>query len=245
VSKKSQQLRAERAAAALREQEARERRRRTLMIVGTLVAVLAVVIAGFLISRARDTTAEVKAEPAGTVEHGLAIGPADAPHEVVIYEDFLCPICGDLESRTHEQLAQLADEGKVRVDYRPFELLGRLGDYSKRSAAAFSVVLEKSGPQVAKRFHDLLYANQPDEAGPFPDDSELVALAVEAGADESEVADDIENGAGSAWVDEATKEALATGLQGTPTVLVDGKVFNAGRTMQQFAEQLLAAAAGE
>ena len=245
MSKKNQQVRAERAAAALREQEQRERRRRTVMVVGVVAAMVLIVAAGFLINRARDTSADVKADPAGAAEHGLAIGPADAPREIVIYEDFLCPICGELEARTSEQLAQLAADGKVRVDYRPFELLGRFGDYSKRSTAAFAVVLEKSGPEVAKRFHDLLYANQPSEEGPFPDDAELLELAVEAGAEESEVADDIENGAGDAWVEEATKEALATGLQGTPTVLVDGQVFQEGTTMKQFAEKLVEAAAGQ
>jgi protein-disulfide isomerase len=244
VSKKNQQVRAERAAAALREQARRERRRRTLMVVGVVAAMVLIVAAGFLVNRARDSSDDITAAPAGSGEHGLVIGAANARHDVVIYEDFLCPICGDLEARTHEELAQLAADGKVRVEYRPFELLGRLGDYSQRSTAAFAVVLENSGPEVAKRFHDLLYANQPAETGPFPDDGELVDLAVEAGAQESDVADDIESGAGDAWVKEATKAALGVGVQGTPTVLVDGQVFNEGRTLAQRAEKLLESVGG-
>jgi protein-disulfide isomerase len=244
VSKKNQQLRAERAAAALREQEQRERRRRILMVVGVVVAMVLIVTAGFLVNRARDSSNDVTAAPAGTGEHGLVIGEASAPHDIVIYEDFLCPICGDLESRTNEELAQLAADGRVRVEYRPFELLGRFGDYSHRSAAAFSVVLEQSGPEVAKRFHDLLFANQPSEGGPFPDDADLVALAVEAGAQESDVADDIEQGAGDAWADEATRSASDAGVDSTPTVLLDGKVFTDYRTMEQLAENLLDAVRG-
>jgi protein-disulfide isomerase len=241
MSKKNQQLRAERAAAALREQEARERRRRTLSVLGVVLAMVLIVVGGFLVNRARDTSNDVHADPVGTGEHGLPIGDAQAPHDIVIYEDFLCPFCGALEARSHEELAQLAADGKVRVEYRPFELLSSAGDYSRRSAAAFWVVWDKSGPEVAKRYHDLLYANQPEESGPFPDDAELVDLAVEAGATRSDVADDIENGAGEDWVAEATKAAVDAGVRSTPTVLLDGQVFTDGRTIDQLSDNLLAA----
>jgi protein-disulfide isomerase len=244
VSKKNQQLRAERAAAALREQESRERRRRILMILGTAAAVVLLVVAGFLVNRARDTTDEVNAEPAGAGQHGLVIGTEDAPHDIVIYEDFLCPYCGELEAHSHEELAQLADDGKVRVEYRPFVILDRAGDYSQRSTAAFAVVLDKSGPEVAKRFHDLLFANQPSETGPFPDDGQLVDLAVQAGAEESAVADGIENGAGNTWADDATQAASDARVRSTPTVLLDGQVFQEGRTPEQNAQKLLEAVAG-
>lgn len=247
MSKQSQQARAERAAAALREQQRRERRRTTLTVVAVVVGIVLIVTAGFLINRARDTTEEVEATPAGTAgatEHGVAIGPADAPHEIVIYEDFLCPFCGELEAATNERLAELADEGKVRVEYRPFVLLSSAGDYSRRATAAFAVVLEESGPGVAKEFHDLLFANQPSEAGPFPSDDDLIALAVEAGADEDAVAEGITGGAGFEWADAATAAALSAGVQSTPTILLDGEVFLDGRTMQQIAENLITAVEG-
>src|SRR3954467_1380723 len=154
--------RAERAAAALRERQQEERRRRNLMVGGVLLALLVVVVGGYLLSRALDTTNDVSAPAAGS-RYGVTIGPSDAPHDVVIYEDFLCPFCGELESATRDDLAQLAADGKVRGEYRPFNLLSNLGDYSERSAAAFSVVLDTKGPVVAKKFHDLLYENQPSE----------------------------------------------------------------------------------
>jgi len=244
VSKKTKQLRAERAAAALREQERREKRRRMLVVGAVLLAIVLLVVVGFLINRARDTSDEVNAEPAGVGEHGVTIGDPEAPHDIVIYEDFLCPYCGQLEAHSQEELAQLAEDGQVYVEYRPFEVLGHLGDYSQRSTAAFAVLLETSGPEVAKRFHDLLFENQPPESGPFPDDSELVDLAVEAGAEESEVAEDIENGAGNGWVERATQAASDAGVRGTPTVLLDGEVFNDGRTMEELAENLVAAVGG-
>ena len=229
-----------RAAAAMEEQKREERRRRNLMVGGVVVALLVVIVGGFFLSRALDTTNDVQAPSAGS-DVGLTVGPDDAPHTVVIYEDFLCPYCADLEKATRDDLAQLAADGKVQVEYRPFDLLGG-GDtssYSVRSAATFAIVLDQSGPEVAKKFHDLLYENQPAESGPFPDDDALVALAVQAGADEADVKAAIENGDGDDWVVAATKAANDAGVQGTPTILLDGKVFQDGRTMEEIGQNLI------
>jgi protein-disulfide isomerase len=230
--------RASRAAAALREQQREEARRRNLMIGGVVLVLLVAIIGGFLIVRSQDTTTAVAAPATGS-RYGVTVGPASAPHDVVIYEDFLCPYCGELEATTRDDLARLASEGKVRVEYRPFELLSTLGTYSARSAGAFSIVLEKSGPAVAKKFHDLLYENQPDEKGPFPDNAALVKLAVQAGAKESDVKSAIEGDDNSRWVTQATQAALNAGVRGTPTVLLDGKVYQDGRTMQEVGQNLV------
>ena len=239
MSKQSaRETRAERAAAALAVQRRQERRRASLMIGGVVLAILVIVVAGFLINRARDTSTDVAAPAAGSGNYGVAIGQQDAPHKVVIYEDFLCPYCGELEKVTHSDLATLADQGKVYVEYRPFNLLQT--DYSVNAAAAFKVVLDTSGPDVAKKFHDLLYADQPEESGPYPDSGWLVDKAVEAGAQEGKVSSDIEQGTGKTWVDDATKAATDAGVRGTPTILLDGKVFQDGRTVDDLANNLLA-----
>jgi protein-disulfide isomerase len=230
--------RSSRAAAALREQQRQEARRRNAMIGGVVLVLLVAIVGGFLVVRSQDTTSAVTAPATGS-KYGVTVGPASAPHTVVIYEDFLCPYCGELEATTHDDLARLAAAGKVRVEYRPFELLSTLGDYSARSAGAFSIVLDKSGPAVAKKFHDLLYENQPDEKGPFPDDAALVKLAVQAGAQESAVKSAIEGEDGSAWVKGATRAAFDAGVRSTPTVLLDGKLFQDGRTIEEVGQNLV------
>jgi len=158
----------------------------------------------------------------------------------VIYEDFLCPFCGELESRTSEKLADLAAEGKVRVEYRPFVLLSNIGPYSALATAAFGTVLEQSGPEVAKAYHDLLYSEQPEESGPFPDAQDLADLAEQAGAD-AETVSAVADGGDTDWADAATQAAEDVKVQSTPTILLDGEPFSDGRTVDDLAANLLEA----
>lgn len=221
-----------------RQRREQARRRRSIGgVVGILVLLLLV---GVVVARATDPGAvEVTAEPAGESTYGVTVGPADAPRTVVVYEDFLCPFCGRLDAATYEQLADLAERGEVLVDYRPFSLLSP--DYSAEAAGAFKVVLDAAGPEVALAFHAALYAAQPDESGPYPDADALVDLAVASGATEADVRPGIEDGAGADWVEQASEAALATGLEGTPTVLLDGEPFTEGDSIDELADNLLTA----
>lgn len=241
MSATNKKVRAERAAALMAERERAAKRKQRVTIVGVVVGIVLIVTAGFVVNRLRDTTNDVS-DAAGTAgTYGLTIGADDAPHQVVIYEDFLCPFCGQVEAATRDELATLAEEGKVQVTYRPFVLLSQISDYSERSTAAFGVVLDKAGPEVAKEFHDLLFDNQPSEEGPFPDDDAIVALAVEAGADEAEVGDAIRDLDGKDFADGATAAAEDANVRGTPTVLLDGKNFTDYATMDELAANLIAA----
>ncbi|GAA3647459.1 thioredoxin domain-containing protein [Nocardioides ginsengisoli] len=221
-------------------QKRRESRRRILTIAGVAI-VMALIVGGSILVSVLNKK-DVTAASAGGSAYGITIGKKSAPHSVVIYEDFLCPYCRELESKTRTDLASLAADGKVYVEYRPFNLLGAQGrTYPIRAAGAFSIVLEKAGPEVAKKFHDLLYENQPSETNADAEgpDSDLVKLAVEAGAKESDVKAAIEAGDGEAWVQKATAEAQAAGVSSTPTILLDGKVYQDGRTVDELAQNLL------
>ncbi len=145
-------------------------------------------------------------------------------------------------SQIYPELARLAADGKVQVEYRPFDLLSdSFGDYPIRATNAFAVVLEESDPEVAKEFHDLLYEHQPAEGGPYPSDDELVDLAVEAGAEEGDVRDGIESLAMEDWVMQATEAAHDANVQGTPTVLLDGEQMTGYSSVEDLADQMIEA----
>ncbi|HYG95363.1 MAG TPA: thioredoxin domain-containing protein, partial [Nocardioides sp.] len=179
---------------------------------------------------------EVDAVDAGGSEYGVAIGDADAPRQVVIYEDFICPHCGELEENSREGLAEAAADGQVLVEYRPFNLLG-----DQTLPNAFAVVLEESGAEVAKEFHDLLFEHQSEFLEELPSNDRLVELAVEAGAEESDVRPGIEDLAESDWVEDATQEARDSGVSSTPTVILDGEPFTDGGSAAELGQNLVEA----
>ena len=236
-------LRQERAAAALREKQRRERRRQILTVIGVVAAIAVVIGGGFFINSQRDTSKDVATSiPAVGSTFGVTVGDDSAPHQIIVYEDFLCPICGEFEKAGGEQLAALADAGKVQIEYRPFVLLDRYGPYSERATRIWGLVLDQDGQEVAKTFHDQLFANQPSEGGPFPSEDELVALAGEAGADTAQLQTAVDSGAGADFPADATKLALdELKLQGTPTVFLDGELFTDWRTPDDLAVNLVKA----
>ena len=177
--------------------------------------------------------------PAGaSADFGLTLGDPGAPRSVVIYEDFLCPFCGQLQQEVGDRLDAAIDAGDVTVEYRPLGFLERISDYSPESANALAVVLDADGPEVAAELRALLFEDQPSETGPFPDSDDLVALAVEAGADEARVRPGIESMAFEAWVSEATETALQGGITSIPTVLVDGETVE-GQTLDDIVAAVL------
>lgn len=233
AKKSTEQTRAERTAALLKERQAAERRRQ-FTIIGVIVLVLVIIAAGgaYLMSRGDKVSDSTVKES----QFGLKLGPDTAPTKVVIYEDFICPVCGYFEGQTSEKLAAAAEAGKVQVEYRPIFLLQQFGDYSERAANAFRAVWVENGEAAAMKMHNALFTDQPAEEGPYPDDDWLVDKAVAAGADEATIRPAIEDMKYRDWVSAATSDA--SDIRGTPTVFINGEILEAG-TIDAVVAQLL------
>lgn len=202
--------------------------RRNLYVVGAIVAVILVIVGiGLFVQSQRDTTGEPDVEPTGaTSDYGVVVGDADAPKTITVYEDFQCPVCRAFEQASAEQVRSAVEAGKVKVEYRIVSFLDHASknEYSSRAANAAMVVLDRSGAEVFWKFHDLLFTNQPAEGTAGPDNDQLVALAIEAGADPNEVTEGIENGEFDQWVVNSADGMSKNGVTGTPTVFIDGKL---------------------
>ncbi len=228
MSTSKPQSTAERAASALREQQRAERRRQ-LVVVGAVVAVLVIIggLTWFAISRG-DTTGEAVAPgdtPTNVDDYNVVVGDAGAATTLRFYEDPQCPACRDFESQVNDAVQAGIADGKVKVEYHIVSFLDRAStnQYSSRAANALYVVANAAGPDVFKAFHDLLYANQPEEGSAGPENDQLVDWAVQAGAVEDEVRPGIEDGAYDQFVVNSTDAWSKDGYTSTPTVLVDGK----------------------
>jgi protein-disulfide isomerase len=218
---------AERAAAIRQEHERKERRRRSLVVTAAVLAVLVVVgVIAYIASSSSSNDAASGAAPSGVVgTYGVPAGPSSAPVKVTVYEDFMCPFCGQLEAASRTTFQDDIDAGKVQFQYHALSFLDRSSttDYSTRSSNAFAVVLDTAGPKVAKKFHDLLFENQPQEGSAGLSNSQLIDYAVQAGAKESDVRAGVRDETYKGWVGKVTDQASKDGVTATPTVLVNGK----------------------
>ena len=234
----ARRARTERARAQAEERRKAAKRKQQLTRAGLVAGVLVLIVGGYFLVTSLGSDKPDTAPAGASGNYGLRIGDADAPKEVVVSEDFLCPFCGQLEATVRDQLDAAVEAGDVNVEYRPLPFLERISDYSPEAANAFAVVLDESGPEVAKAFHDLLFDNQPSEQGPFPSKDDLVDLAVEAGATEADVRPGIEDMTFEGWVNAAGDAASKAGVNSTPTVFVDGEKVE-GQTMAEIAEAMV------
>jgi protein-disulfide isomerase len=231
-------------AAAVRAGQERAARRRRWTMIGTVAVILAVIVGGAVwfagqdpTGQGSDTTTAGSADgvPSGADGFGVVVGTAASPTTAVIYEDFQCPVCGAFEQATSQQVADGIADDKVRIEYRIVSFLDQASanEYSSRAANAAAAVLDTAGPDAFKKFHDTLYANQPEEGTAGPDNDQLVEWAVQAGADRPEVSRKIEEGTFDQWVVDATDAMSKEGVTGTPTIVIDGRKLDPQEGMQR------------
>lgn len=229
-------------AAAVRAQAQKQvkaqERRTTVIIIGVSLVVIAAfaAIVFFIVNSSKVPPLEEAHAPApADASGGIPVGTGgvageDVPTDVNrldIYLDFMCPICNQFEQINAADIDALREEGTVSVYYHPISILDRASngtEYSTRAASAAGVVADQS-PENYLAFTAALFANQPAEGTSGLDDATIASIAVSAGVPQ-EIADALKNGEFEKWVTAATQRASADGMQGTPTVMVNGVVLD-------------------
>lgn len=156
------------------------------------------------------------------------VGPSDdgEPVQVVLYEDFQCPICKQFEETFGGQLEEMSNSGDITVEYRVISILDRATstNYASRAANAAKCVADQS-PENYAAYADLLFENQPPEnGGEGLSNEELTDLAEQAGA--SGLGGCIDSTKFRPAVEIQTERSSMYGVSGTPTVFVDGEKWN-------------------
>ena len=224
MSKQSRELaRSERAAAIRAEQARKERNRRVALIGGIVLLLCAIVAAGAWYgggsgSKASTGTAGAHVAAGPT---SLQVGKSSAPVKVVIYEDFQCPYCRELESSTRDFLRENAAKGKVYVEYQPINLL-QTYDYSARSLNAWAAVLKHASPSDALKLHNLFYDKQPYEEQSDQSLGNIEGWVKDVVGNDSAVMEAMKTQDTSFFA--TAQQAMTTDhINSTPTVFLNGK----------------------
>ncbi len=139
-----------------------------------VIVVIVVVIGGVLLMSKKDgTPADKVAEKLNDAAPTFVLGRSDAKVTLDIFEDPLCPACGQMESTYGEQIVKAIEDGKLRARYRMVSFLNQSsasGDYSDRANASFlaidrSTLSDEQKQKALLAAHKALFSNQPHEKG--------------------------------------------------------------------------------
>jgi len=142
---------------------------------------------------------------------GPPLGNTDAPHTIVEFSDFTCPYCRAVRADLEKLV--LESRGRVKLYYKPFPIPG----HPRASEAAIAAEWARDHG-IFWKMHDLLF-----ERSPTFDDDELASCAFAAGGDPADLRLALAEGRNRSRIDAARAEARAAGLEGTPTLYLDGR----------------------
>jgi protein-disulfide isomerase len=168
----------------------------------------------------------------------LAMGSPTAPVAIVVWADFQCPYCGQFTKESEPTLVnRYVKTGKARLEWRDFAFLGK----ESTSAAIAARAAGRQGKFWP--YHDLLFAEQHPENSGALTTSYLVGLARRLGLDTARFQADMADPAlaKQAAADQAAGTAL--GVNGTPTVLVNGQLVSGAEPLSTYQQAVDAALA--
>lgn len=224
-----------RAAAAYAEEQAKARRKKQYLIGGLVLLVIAAAVGiGIAVQSHVSQSSSSAANgplvyPSGAVDSGLAIpfgSNENAKVTLTIYEDFRCPYCKQAESMFNSIYTAQAEAGKIKVRFHIVNLIdqndGGTGSIQSGNAAACA---QNVGNAKFKAYHDVLYANQPDESDDaFSSNATLIGYAKQvSGLDSSSFESCVNSGKYQPWV-KKNYSALSTAENGsvsTPDYLIN------------------------
>ncbi|KQO61337.1 hypothetical protein ASF23_12680 [Curtobacterium sp. Leaf261] len=165
-----------------------------------------------------------------------ATSASDGAVVVTTYIDWSCPSCKAFEAQYSSELQSQVRDGSVVLDIHPIAILDRNyrnSRYSSRAANAAACVAN-TAPKDFLAVQTQFYDNQPEEGTDGLTDAKIKSLVKAGGVSSAKVADCIDSEKYGSWVTAATNRAVgnealqnpATGSFGTPTVLIDGKVWD-------------------
>ncbi|RJN31796.1 DsbA family protein [Nesterenkonia natronophila] len=141
-------------------------------------------------------------------------GQSDAPH-VLIFSDPACPACAQMEAAFHSDLEQWLTDGDITLEYRSVAFVS---DYSKAATNAFACMAEESPENYFS------YVGQVTAERTEVDELSEQDLADRAESHGADIGQCLSDGTFEGFVDDTTQAALnEAGIEGTPTVLIDGE----------------------
>jgi protein-disulfide isomerase len=193
-----------------------------------------------------------------TGEDGLtiAVGDPDAPHTLGFYEEPRCSHCAEFEQVMGETVQAGLDAGDYNSEY----VFGSFfddqpqvgGDGSKNAVSALGAALNVS-PEAFLGYVEALYSTDfhtsTNGIEDFGDDDRLIEIgksveALDDPADFTKFEDAVKNSTFAIWAQQMSDKFAESGVESTPTVMIDGEPIETPGSPEMLQAALAAAAEG-
>lgn len=207
-----------------------------LVVMGALLAIP--LLQGKANGPSTDTSAAL---PAGVSSdtYGIQYGPAwsaanaDEIPTLEIWEDFQCPACASTESLVGSTINDLADQGKIRLMWRPTVFLDEnlkaqnTANGNPNSSALATIAFGCAADLgKAKEFHTAAFSMQPQTEGVGYSVNDLVNIAKAGGVigdDATSFTECVSSKKYEGWVNNSYDQFTKNGISSTPTAILNGK----------------------
>lgn len=175
-------------------------------------------------------------ERVGQPVNRTTIGDPNAPVLVETYEDFLCPHCADFTEELGPVLLDFVKAGTVRWVYK-YRVIGGSDSLTANMAAECAADQNKFW-----EYHEQLFRNITDngKVAVFP--NSLKKLAADMGLDTAQFDQCLDSKQHLKEIQKIDQAAAARGVDGTPTIFINGKRYGGSRTPEAFKAAIEAAA---
>ena len=224
---------------------------RVVVAAVVVVVVIAAVVAAVVLGQSdkqQATKAGGSSLPKGAsaMGAGILVNP-DAPSTVPtldLYEDFQCPICAEFEHRFGADIEALAEKNQVRLVVHTLSFLDdNLRNDSSNRAANGAACAADQGKLLP--YHSANFGGQPLREGAGYTDANLTSFAEKAGitgADLKTWQQCYDARTHNQYVESVQTQSEKDGVNGTPTLTLDGKTLDLkGFTAESLAAQVKAA----
>ena len=200
----------------------------------TVVAVVGVVVLGYVASRPTPVITLDPAAAAGLTPGGIVIGSPDAPVEVIEFADFECPGCGYFATLHEPDIkARLVNTGQMRFRFMDFPL-----DIHRNAVAAHNAAHCANAQGQFWVMHDMLFATQERWNSQAARDPKrvrkiMIELAESVSLDAKAFAACYDSGEMLPQIAANRREAERLRIQSTPTFKIGDKVYPGSLTYDQ------------
>ena len=197
------------------------KRRNKNMWTWGIILVLAIIIISFFVSKGDRTIDPALFADVETFEDGPHLkGNAESGLVLIEYSDFQCPACKAAEPAVSGLNDTFGEQ--VAVAYRNFPLRSIHPNAQIGAQAAEAAAIQGKFWEM----HDLLFENQDEWSKSFNPERYLVEYAETIGLNVDRFRYDLESDVVKDRVNADYDEAVALGLQGTPSFVYDGQAVN-------------------